>query len=110
MAAPLIKVPAAIIADPRRPVPIFVIEEVLRAYNPKEIKLRMAKGERRPGNLILDTWFDHIPNNLEESIKSIAGLSKAGCSYTMTCISFHKTLIIQTFSNTPEKYSLLAFV
>ena len=88
-----------IIADPskivtqlgsRFPVPIEIfpealtyVEEVLRAYNPKEIKLRMAKGKDGPvitenGNLILDAWFDHIPNNLEESIKSITGVIESG--------------------------------
>ena len=88
-----------IIADPskivtqlgsRFPVPIEIfpealtyVEEVLRAYNPKEIKLRMAEGKDGPvitenGNLILDAWFDNIPNNLEESIKSITGVIECG--------------------------------
>lgn len=43
----------------------------------------MAKGKDGPvitenGNLILDAWFDHIPNNLEESIKSITGVIESG--------------------------------
>ena len=88
-----------IIADPskivtklgsRFPIPIEIfpealtyVEEVLRAYNPKEIKLRMAEGKDGPvitenGNLILDAWFDNIPNNLEESIKSITGVIECG--------------------------------
>ncbi len=88
-----------IIADPskivtklgsRFPIPIEIfpdaltyVEEVLRAYNPKEIKLRMAEGKDGPvitenGNLILDARFDNIPNNLEESIKSITGVIESG--------------------------------
>ncbi len=88
-----------IIADPskmvtklgtRFPVPIEIypealtyVEEVLRAYNPKEIKLRMAEGKDGPvitenGNLILDAWFDDIPDNLERSIKSITGVIESG--------------------------------
>ena len=88
-----------IIADPskmvtklgtRFPVPIEIfpealtyVEEVLRAYNPKEIKLRMAEGKDGPiitenGNLILDAWFDNIPDNLERSIKSITGVIESG--------------------------------
>ena len=88
-----------IIADPskmvtklgtRFPVPIEIfpealtyVEEVLRAYNPKEIKLRMAEGKDGPvitenGNLVLDAWFDDIPDNLERSIKSITGVIESG--------------------------------
>ena len=88
-----------IIADPSKmvtklgthfPVPIEIfpealtyVEEVLRAYNPKEIKLRMAEGKDGPvitenGNLILDAWFDNIPDNLERSIKSITGVIESG--------------------------------
>ncbi|WP_293671434.1 ribose 5-phosphate isomerase A [uncultured Parabacteroides sp.] len=88
-----------IIADPskmvtklgtRFPVPIEIfpealtyVEEVLRAYNPKEIKLRMAEGKDGPvitenGNLVLDAWFDNIPDNLERSIKSITGVIESG--------------------------------
>lgn len=88
-----------IIADPskmvtklgtRFPVPIEIfpealtyVEEVLRAYNPKEIKLRMAEGKDGPvitenGNLILDAWFDNIPDNLERAIKSITGVIESG--------------------------------
>lgn len=43
----------------------------------------MAEGKDGPvitenGNLILDAWFDNIPNNLEESIKSITGVIECG--------------------------------
>lgn len=88
-----------IIADPskivtklgsRFPVPIEIfpealthVEEVLRAYNPKEIALRMAQGKDGPvitenGNLILDVRFDNIPDNLEKDIKSITGVIESG--------------------------------
>lgn len=88
-----------IIADPskivtklgsRFPVPIEIfpealthVEEVLRAYNPKEIALRMAQGKDGPvitenGNLILDVRFDNIPNDLEKDIKSITGVIESG--------------------------------
>ena len=43
----------------------------------------MAEGKDGPvitenGNLILDAWFDTIPNNLEESVKSITGVIESG--------------------------------
>lgn len=74
----------------RFPVPIEVfpealthVNEVLRAYNPGEINLRMAEGKDGPvitenGNFILDVRFDNIPNNLEEAIKSITGVIESG--------------------------------
>ena len=81
-----------IIADPskmvsklgsRFPVPVEIFpdalihaDQALRSLSPVDIKLRMAQGKDGPiitenGNLILDVWFNNIPDNLENSIKSI---------------------------------------
>lgn len=72
------------------PVPIEIfpealtyVDHVLRSYNPKEIKIRMADKKDGPvitenGNLILDVWFNNIPTNLEKSIKSITGVIESG--------------------------------
>lgn len=74
----------------RFPVPVEVfpealmyVEQVLKAYNPREIDLRMAVSKDGPvitenGNFILDVWFDNIPDNLEASIKSITGVIESG--------------------------------
>ena len=81
-----------IIADPskmvsklgsRFPVPVEIFpdalihaDQALRSLSPVDIKLRMAQGKDGPiitenGNLILDVWFNNIPDNLENAIKSI---------------------------------------
>lgn len=74
----------------RFPVPIEIFPEALtyvaqalESFTPKEIKLRMAQGKDGPvitenGNLILDVWFDNIPDNLENAIKSITGVIESG--------------------------------
>lgn len=74
----------------RFPVPIEVfpdalthVDQTLRSLSPIDIKLRMADGKDGPiitenGNLILDTWFDNIPDNLENAIKSITGVIESG--------------------------------
>lgn len=88
-----------IIADPskmvsklgsRFPVPVEIYPDALthaaqalESLTPKEMKLRMAQGKDGPiitenGNLILDVWFDNIPDNLENSIKSITGVIESG--------------------------------
>ncbi|WP_418549491.1 ribose 5-phosphate isomerase A [Parabacteroides goldsteinii] len=88
-----------IIADPskmvsklgsRFPVPVEIFpdalihaDQALRSLSPVDIKLRMAQGKDGPiitenGNLILDVWFNNIPNNLENAIKSITGVIESG--------------------------------
>lgn len=74
----------------RFPVPIEIfpdalthVERELRAFNPRELRLRMAEGKDGPiitenNNLILDAWFDHIPSDMERSIKSITGVIESG--------------------------------
>lgn len=74
----------------RFPVPIEIFPEALthvaqalESFTPKEIKLRMAQGKDGPvitenGNLILDVWFDNIPDNQENAIKSITGVIESG--------------------------------
>lgn len=74
----------------RFPVPVEVfpealthVDEALRSLSPVAIKLRMAEGKDGPiitesGNLILDVWFDNIPDNLENAIKSITGVIESG--------------------------------
>jgi len=72
------------------PVPVEVfpqalahVSQSLHNLSPKDIKLRMAEGKDGPiitenGNLILDVWFDHIPNHMEATIKSITGVVESG--------------------------------
>lgn len=88
-----------IIADPskvvsklgsRFPVPVEIFpdalihaDQALQSLSPLDIKLRMAQGKDGPiitenGNLILDVWFDNIPDNLENAIKSITGVIESG--------------------------------
>ena len=88
-----------IIADPskmvsklgsRFPVPVEIFpdalihaDQALRSLSPVDIKLRMAQGKDGPiitenGNLILDVWFNNIPDNLENAIKSITGVIESG--------------------------------
>lgn len=88
-----------IIADPskmvsklgsRFPVPVEIFpdalihaNQALRSLSPVDIKLRMAQGKDGPiitenGNLILDVWFNNIPDNLENAIKSITGVIESG--------------------------------
>lgn len=88
-----------IIADPSKmvsklgshfPVPVEIFpdalihaDQALQSLSPLDIKLRMAQGKDGPiitenGNLILDVWFDNIPDNLENAIKSITGVIESG--------------------------------
>lgn len=88
-----------IIADPskmvsklgsRFPVPVEIFpdalihaDQALRSLSPVDIKLRMAQGKDGPiitenGNLILDVWFNNIPDNLGNAIKSITGVIESG--------------------------------
>lgn len=72
------------------PVPVEIFPEALthvaqalESFSPEEMKLRMAKGKDGPvitenSNLILDVWFDNIPDNLENAIKSITGVIESG--------------------------------
>lgn len=74
----------------RFPVPVEIFPEALthvaqalESFSPEEMKLRMAKGKDGPvitenSNLILDVWFDNIPDNLENAIKSITGVIESG--------------------------------
>lgn len=74
----------------RFPVPVEVfpdalvhVDQALRSLSPQEIKLRMAQSKDGPvitenGNLILDVWFNNIPDNLEHAIKSITGVIESG--------------------------------
>ncbi len=93
-----------IIADPskmvsklgsRFPVPVEIFpdalihaDQALRSLSPVDIKLRMAQGKDGPiitenGNLILDVWFNNIPDNLENAIKSITGVIESGLFYAL---------------------------
>lgn len=72
------------------PVPVEVfpealvhVDQALRSLSPEEIKLRMAQAKDGPvitenGNMILDVWFNNIPDNLEHAIKSITGVIESG--------------------------------
>jgi ribose 5-phosphate isomerase A len=72
------------------PVPVEVfpqaltyVGQALKRLSPAGIKLRMAEGKDGPiitenGNLILDVWFDAIPNDTETAIKSITGVIESG--------------------------------
>ncbi|MDR1918270.1 MAG: ribose 5-phosphate isomerase A [Tannerellaceae bacterium] len=72
------------------PVPVEVfpqaltyVGQALKALSPAEIKLRMAEGKDGPiitenGNLIVDVWFDSIPEATETAIKSITGVIESG--------------------------------
>lgn len=74
----------------RFPVPVEVfpdalvhVDQALRSLSPIEIKLRMAQAKDGPvitenGNMILDAWFNNIPDNLENAIKSITGVIESG--------------------------------
>lgn len=74
----------------RFPVPVEVfpdalvhVDQALRSLSPQKIKLRMAQAKDGPvitenGNLIFDVWFDNIPDNLENAIKSITGVIESG--------------------------------
>lgn len=74
----------------RFPVPVEVfpdalvhVDQALRSLSPQKIKPRMAQAKDGPvitenGNLILDVWFDNIPDNLENAIKSITGVIESG--------------------------------
>lgn len=74
----------------RFPVPVEVfpdalvhVDQALRSLSPQEIKLRMAQSKDGPvitenGNLILDVWFNNIPDNLEHAIKAITGVIESG--------------------------------
>ncbi|MDR2118283.1 MAG: ribose 5-phosphate isomerase A [Tannerellaceae bacterium] len=72
------------------PVPVEVfpqalsyVGQALRELKPAGIKLRMAEGKDGPvvtenGNLILDVWFDAIPDTTEVALKSITGVIESG--------------------------------
>jgi ribose 5-phosphate isomerase A len=72
------------------PVPVEVfpqaltyVGQALRELAPAEIKLRMAEGKDGPvitenGNLIVDVWFDSIPDTTEVALKSITGVIESG--------------------------------
>lgn len=74
----------------RFPVPVEVfpdalvhVDQALRSLSPIEIKLRIAQAKDGPvitenGNMILDAWFNNIPDNLENAIKSITGVIESG--------------------------------
>jgi ribose 5-phosphate isomerase A len=72
------------------PVPIEIFPQAftyvghaLKKLSPREINLRMAEGKDGPiitenGNLILDVWFDSIPDTTERDIKQITGVIESG--------------------------------
>lgn len=72
------------------PVPVEVfpgaltyVGQALNELSPREMNLRMAEGKDGPiitenGNLILDVWFDDIPQTTENAIKSITGVIESG--------------------------------
>lgn len=72
------------------PVPIEIfpqaftyVEQALKKLSSREINLRMAEGKDGPiitenGNLILDVWFDSIPDTMERDIKQITGVIESG--------------------------------
>jgi ribose 5-phosphate isomerase A len=72
------------------PVPIEVfpqalvyVEQALKELSPRDVRLRMAGGKDGPvitenGNLILDAWFDAIPDSTEKAIKQITGVIESG--------------------------------
>ncbi|MDR1556740.1 MAG: ribose 5-phosphate isomerase A [Tannerellaceae bacterium] len=72
------------------PVPVEVfpqalpyVGQALKSLSPAGVTLRMAGGKDGPvitenGNLILDVWFDTIPDDTETAIKSITGVIESG--------------------------------
>lgn len=74
----------------RFPVPIEVfpqalayVGQALKELSPRKMELRMADGKDGPvitenGNLILDVWFENIPDSMETSLKSITGVIESG--------------------------------
>lgn len=72
------------------PVPVEIfphaltyVGQALGELFPREMNLRMAEGKDGPiitenGNLILDVWFDEIPDTMERAIKSITGVIESG--------------------------------
>lgn len=59
------------------------VEEMLKAIGAKDIAIRPAKGKDGPvitenGNMILDCWFDAVPDSLERDIKTITGIIESG--------------------------------
>lgn len=72
------------------PIPIEVfpgsityVEEQLKKLGACKQSLRSGKGKDGPiitenGNLIIDTWFDHVTEDLEKEIKSITGVIENG--------------------------------
>jgi ribose 5-phosphate isomerase A len=65
------------------PQSLIYVGQALQELAPAEIKLRMAGGKDGPiitenGNLILDVWFDSIPNTTEVALKSITGVIESG--------------------------------
>src|SRR3569833_4317941 len=72
------------------PVPIEVfpgaliyVESALRGMGINDITLRAAKGKDGPiitenNNCIFDVRFDHIPDDMEQKIKSITGVIDSG--------------------------------
>lgn len=82
------------------PVPVEVFPgaltyvcHALQELSPADIQLRMAGGKDGPvitenGNLILDVWFDAIPDTTETALKSITGVIESGLfiGYDVTVI------------------------
>ncbi|MDR2811195.1 MAG: ribose 5-phosphate isomerase A [Tannerellaceae bacterium] len=72
------------------PIPVEVfpqaltyVGQALRELLPAAIHLRMAEGKDGPvitenGNLIVDVWFDAIPDSAEVALKSITGVIESG--------------------------------
>lgn len=86
------------------PIPVEVfpgsltyVEEQLKRLGAMRIELRPAKGKDGPvisenGNLILDTWFPTIGNELESEIKKITGVLESGLfiDYNIQILTFDK--------------------
>ena len=54
----------------------YVANALQHDLNPRDIRLRMAEGKDGPlitenGNIILDVWFDNIPDDAEKAVKQI---------------------------------------
>jgi len=65
------------------PTALLHVEEGLTRLGVRDLTLRPAKGKDGPvitenGNLLLDAWFDNVPDELEVEIKSITGVIDSG--------------------------------
>jgi len=80
------------------PLALHYVEETLRTFDCfRDSKIRLAKSKDGPvitesGNLLLDVWFDEIPDDLEAHLKKITGVIESGLfwRYNLTVLEVQK--------------------